>query len=87
VSSDPFAKLEQRIDAMLKALDKARSDNEKLREANVHKQQKIEELQTQKKNLNTSTGSRDGDSEVKQEKLHAAADKLETIITRLESVG
>ena len=87
MSSDPFAKLEKRIDKLLSALAEARSDNEKLREETESKQQKIAELETQERDLSTSAESSDGGSEVKQEKLQTAADKLERVIARLESVG
>lgn len=87
MDSDTFTRLEQQVDRLLKAFGELKAENETLRRELAEARQTLQETEAKKQELSTSIGSLLGDSEANEEKLQAAAEKLESIITRLESVG
>ncbi|MBD3240899.1 MAG: hypothetical protein GF331_09960 [Chitinivibrionales bacterium] len=87
MNSDTFTRLEQQVDRLLKAYGELKAENETLRRELAEARQIVQETEAKKNELSTSIGSLLGDSEANEEKLQAAAEKLESIITRLESVG
>jgi TolA-binding protein len=87
VATDSFSKLEERIEKLLHVVAELRSENRRLSAQIDQRQTRIEELETERQKTASTIGTLKGASEERERKMHAAADKLEGVISRLESAG
>jgi chromosome segregation ATPase len=79
--------LEERVTKLIEAVETLRTENTELRSSIEDKDRRLQEIETERQNLNTSIGSLKDGVEDRERKLHTATEKLEGIIRRLESVG
>ena len=87
MASDSFTRLEDRIEKLLKLVADLRAENKRLSAKIDDKQHRIEELETERRESASTIGTLKGASEERERKMHAAADKLDAVVSRLESAG
>jgi FtsZ-binding cell division protein ZapB len=78
--------LEKKIDSLVETVKKLRETNDQLKEELGSKDQTIRALEEEKELLSSSIDSLKGDSEGSQKRLDAAAERIQSIIAKLEAV-
>ena len=81
-----ISELDTKIDSLIESLHGVREENQRLKNELSQKDQRIEELEKQNNDNESAMDSLRGDTEDRQKKLDAAAERLRSIVTKLESV-
>lgn len=84
---EAISRLEEKVNSLVDIVTKVRQENADLKEEIVQNRQRIKELESEKHTLAGSVGSLKVDSEERQKKLDEAAEKIENLLTKLESVA
>jgi chromosome segregation ATPase len=87
VATDSFARLEDCVSRLIQALDELRIENQQLKERARKSEETQRQSELDKQNLDSTIGSLKGDSRERERMLHTAADKLQELVTKLESAG
>lgn len=86
MSIEFFSELENKIDVLLTTLDSLKKENAQLKHENEQNSSKIAEIEAENANLKNQIESVKSDSICNQEKLNAAAERIQGILARLETV-
>jgi hypothetical protein len=87
VATDNLARLEERVSTLIQALNNLRIENQQLKERTRKGEETQRQSELDRQNLDSTIGSLKGDSRERERMLHTAADKLQELVTKLESAG
>ena len=77
---------ENRIDSLITTVNDLKQENATLKEQIKQRKQEVEELSSQKGDVDKLIETLKGESEQRQKKLDLATEKIQALVTKLESV-
>jgi FtsZ-binding cell division protein ZapB len=87
LSADILSQLENKIDKLISTVKTLREEKDRLSEEMKAQQQKIRESETGSEGLVSECESLKKSNEDKQKKLDSAAEKIQGLLSKLESVA
>lgn len=87
MSADILSQLENKIDKLISTVKTLREEKDRLSEEMKAQQQKIRESETGSEGLVSECESLKKSNEDKQKKLDSAAEKIQGLLSKLESVA
>ena len=78
--------LENKIDGLIANLNRMKDENVKLSQKLDHVNGRIGDMETENRNLKSELESLKTDSQGRQDKLNAAAERIKSLISKLETV-